>query len=234
MKFLWRSHFDRSKNPLGLLEIIFRFTAETLLTAAMYTVFVLVTIGLGYIERLDPDKNHKQVLEFLESIIFYSSSFIVLLVVVYLMIITAVEMSRTFGKTILEAFKTSGIPATSPPITTAENQADTEDQSEYSPFKFKRRLLTTLLLYILPLSLLIGVGCYQKRREQELREELKRQAEYSRHLHELSRQAIETAAQDFVTTCAKGNGVYNSSVKACIFPDGRKIVFGNLDLQNMR
>ncbi len=223
MKFSWRSHLDSSKNPLGLVEIIVRFTAETLLTALIYTILVLVTIVLGHIERLATDKNTKVVLEFLESLIFYSSSFIVVLVVVYLTVITAVEMSRSFRKTILEEFRAPGTKAKSPNI--AWDQV-AEGQSEYSSIKLRSNLLIKLIIYILPLSLLIGVGCYQRGREQVLREELKRQAEYSRHVNELnSSQATEKAAEKFITTCARGNGVFEANTKVCIFPDGQSYRF---------
>ena len=82
---------------LSALQIFWHFAQDTLLTGAIYILLVLATLTLRYFAELMKDSQlHHAVLEFLEYAIFLCGTAIVLLVLIYVTIVTASDLVRSF------------------------------------------------------------------------------------------------------------------------------------------
>ena len=94
----------RPGRSLSALQIFWRFTQDTLLTAAIYVLLVLATKVLQYFaESMKESPLHHQVLEFLEHAIFLAGSAMIFLVLLSVTIISAVDLFRSFKASFTES-----------------------------------------------------------------------------------------------------------------------------------
>lgn len=207
----------RPSDTLGPLEICLRFIQETVLTAAIYTVFVAVTLFLVYLSGIVQESQHKQILELVEKAIFFSGSFVIFLVIVYLTAMTAIDLFFSFKKTLaetdhpLQPAVTSLDDIPSPPIDSASPKAANR--------------LPYIASFILLMGMLGALELHQRQIENLKQEEYSRQAKADRSAQD----SREIALDNFATICRAGDGAFDASSFTCHFQDGRVLPLRLMD-----
>jgi len=83
--------------PLSATQIFWNFAKDTLLTGGIYLLLIAVTLALKYsAHSLEDSPVHHAVLVVLEYLIFFSGSFVVLLILVYVTVISTLELATSF------------------------------------------------------------------------------------------------------------------------------------------
>ena len=83
--------------PLTPVQIVINFFRDTLLIGAIYILFILVTVALKYTSHILEDSSlHYKAAVSIEYAIFYSGSLVVLAIMLYLTIISLMELKKSF------------------------------------------------------------------------------------------------------------------------------------------
>ena len=78
-------------------EIFWKFTKDTLLTGGIYILLVIATLILRYFaHQLEESTVQFKVVVFLEYGIFFSGSLVVVLILIYVTVLTVVELFNSF------------------------------------------------------------------------------------------------------------------------------------------
>lgn len=94
---------SNNKNNLGAMQILKNFTKDTLITGAIYAMLVVATLILKYFaHQLEDSPIHYKIVVSLEYAIFLAGSAVVGLVIIYLAVISILELSISFKESIAE------------------------------------------------------------------------------------------------------------------------------------
>ena len=90
--------------PLTAQQIFWNFAKDTLLTGAIYLLLVGVSLALKYsAHSLEDSRIHHIVLVILEYLIFFSGSFVALAILIYVTVLSTLELASSF-KTVMSAY----------------------------------------------------------------------------------------------------------------------------------